>query len=97
VFERLVLRGTAGSILRGYLPAARVRAWRIYHHRPDLKHDARWTLTATIEAVDKFQLRQRPLMFTAARLGGFWSWPLNAASIQIGETTLTATLGPPEH
>jgi hypothetical protein len=53
-----------------------------------------WTLTATIARVDAFMARQRPLLFSAPRAGGFWIWPIE--EITIGTTTLTARLGPPE-
>jgi hypothetical protein len=97
VFESVTLRGTAGSILWGYREAAALRAWTIYHHRPDGQHDARWTLRASFARVNRFELRQRPLLFTAYRPGLPPScWPLHTASIQIGDTQLLATLGHPE-
>jgi hypothetical protein len=97
VFESLVLRGASGSILWGYRTAAELRSWTIRHHRPDVKHDARWTLHATFARANRFELRQRPLLFTAPRPGLPQAcWPLHTASIQIGETQLSATLGPPE-
>lgn len=95
---RLRLRGTTGAVLWGYREAASLKSWHIVHHAPDRTHDARWTLTAVFARVDKFQLRQRPLLFSAAKEGmkGYWCWPLDTASIQIGDTHMTATLGPPE-
>ena len=98
MFERLYLRGTAGAILFGYKDAAVLRGWTVYHHRPDAKHDDRWTLVATFARVDKYLLRQRPLVFSAKRDGlqGLWCFPLHDSSVQIGDTQLTATLGPPE-
>lgn len=97
MFNSITLRGAAGAILWGYRTAAVLQAWTIYHHRPDGDHDARWTLTATFARVNRFELRQRPLLFSAPRPGLPMScWPLHTASIQIGETRLVATLGPPE-
>lgn len=98
MFERLRLRGTTGAILWGYREAAQLRGWTIVYHKPDLTHDNRWTLVATFQRIDKFSLRQRPLLFSAAREGlqGYWCWPLDPASIQIGDAQMTATLGPPE-
>lgn len=97
MFDSLVLHGVAGEILYGYHTAAAVRGWRITKHRPDNRHDGKWRLTATIVQLDKFQLRQRPLLFTARRSDrGQWCWPLLDASVQIGTTTLVAILGPPE-
>jgi len=96
VFQSVTLRGTQGAIVWGYSNAAIVSAWTITHHAPDRTHDARWTLTARLSRIDKFQIRQRPLLFTAPRDKGRWCWPLNPESIQVGETQLLATLGPPE-
>jgi hypothetical protein len=98
VFDAIRLRGTTGAILWGYRTAAQLQAWSIVYHKPDLTHDNRWTLTATFQRVDRFQLRQRPLLFSAAREGlkGYWCWPLETESIQIGDVQMTATLGPPE-
>jgi hypothetical protein len=97
VFEAVTLRGVTGSILWGYRVAAELRSWTIYHHRPDVHHDARWTLRATFARVNRFDLRQRPLVFTAPRPGlPMTCWPLHTASVQVGETQLQATLGPPE-
>lgn len=97
MFDSLILYGGTGSILWGYRTAAAVRSWRIAKHSGrDGKHDGKWRLMATLARADKFQLRQRPLMFTAPRDRGYWCWPLLTDSIQIGDTTLIATLGPPE-
>jgi len=94
MFDSVTLRGLKGSILWGYNTAASVKSWTIQHHRPDGKHDGRWTLKANLERVEKFQIRQSPLLFTAPRDKGQWCWPLK--DIQVGATTLVATLGPPE-
>ena len=96
MLNSVALRGGVGSVLWGYHAAADVVSWRITHHRPDPKHAGHWTLVATLRRADKFQLRQRPLMFTAPRQGGFWCWPLLTDTIQIGDTKMTARLGPPE-
>lgn len=98
MFNRVRLRGDTGAILWGYREAAALKAWTIFYHRPDLRHDGRWTLTATFARVDKGHIRRRPLLFTAARAGlkGLWCWSLKPDSIQIGETQMQAILGPPE-
>lgn len=98
MLNQVSVRGRAGAILWGYRTAAQLTTWRIYHHKPDGKHDDRWVLTATLSRVDKFQLRQRPLMFSGAREGlkGYWCWPLLSATIDANDTQLTAQLGPPQ-
>lgn len=100
MFEQITVRGRAGAIVWGYRTAAELTTWRIYHHKPDGQHDDRWVLTAMLARVDKFQLRQRPLVFTAARgagLKGLWMWPLLSATIAADDRQLTAQLGPPQH
>jgi len=87
-YHRVKLRGTAAAILYGYHTAAAVRSWTIR------KHEGAWTLTATIDRADRFQCRQRGLIFSAPRAGGFWCWPIE--TLQLGETQLQARLGPPE-
>jgi hypothetical protein len=92
------LRGTTGTITYGYQEAAVLRNWTIVRHEPDAKHSGSWQLLAVFERVNKFSLRQRPLLFSAKREGltGLWCWPLDTASIQVGDKSLIATLGPPE-
>jgi len=98
MLQNLRLRGTTGTITYGYRDAAVLRDWTIVRHEPDAHHAGSWRLRATFARVDKFALRQRPLLFSAKREGlkGLWCWPLDSASIQVGESTLIATLGPPE-
>lgn len=84
----LTLRGSTASLLWGYRTAAVLTSWRIY------KEKGQWMLSATLERADAFQCRQRPLMFTAPRSGGFWSWGIE--SVQVGTSQLVAKLGPPE-
>ena len=88
MLKRLTLHGGRASLLWGYRTAIVLRSWSI------TKHDGTWTLVAALERVDPFQARQRPLLFTAPRAGGFWCWPIE--SLQLGTQQLTATLGPPE-
>ena len=72
----------------GYSDAVVLKSWAI------TKADGTWTLTAAIARVDPYLSRQRPLLFTAPRPGGFWQWPL--VDLQLGNARLVATLGPPE-
>jgi hypothetical protein len=85
------LHGAAGSLVLGSTPAATVRNW---HIRRSKSHPGKWVLTATIETVHPFYVRQRPLMFVPPRLNGFWCWGIE--SIDVGATQLVARLGPPE-
>ena len=95
MLRNITVRGQSGSLLWGYHTAATLARWTI-HRKYDLKTGTKfaWTLSASIERLDAFQARQRPLLFSAPRAGGFWCWPIE--SIEIGEHRLVATLGPPE-
>lgn len=96
LFEAVTLRGDQGTLVHGYLTAAQITGWTIYHHRPDRTHDARWTLHATFGFVDRGLITKRPMLFSARRQGlkGFWCFPL--INLQVGEGRLQALLGPPE-
>jgi hypothetical protein len=96
VFRTLKLRGAGGSIVRGYLDAAILGTWTIARTADDAA--PRWSLSAKVERVDAYQIRQRPLYFTAPRAGaiGLWCWPV-VGEVRVGVTTLTATLGHPEY
>jgi hypothetical protein len=88
VFRELTVHGATGAILFGSRVVADLRAWRIS------KVERQWVLHATVVRVDRFQARQSPLSFTAPRAAGFWCWPITA--LDVGETSLRASLGPPE-
>lgn len=92
MFNSLTVHGDAGAILFGARVAVDLKAWRITRTKAEGGH---WMLSATLGAkVDRFQARQAPLLFTAPRAAGYWAWPVQA--LDIGETSLRATLGPPE-
>jgi hypothetical protein len=89
----LTIHGREAAILWGYRTAAAIDGWTITRTRA--ARDQGWQLTATIARADVFQLRQRPLHFTAPRLGGFWHWPLLEAPV-IQDRALTVRLGKPD-
>lgn len=89
MFTSLTMRGGSASILWGCRTAVALRSWAIKKNPK-----GQWSLTATVERVDAFQARQRPLLFTAPRKGGFWMWPI--VSLTVGPSQLVAELGPPE-
>ena len=84
------LYGTAGSLLWGYHEAATFRRWKIFKNEQN-----QWTLRATLARVDAFQLRQRPLFFSAPRAQGFWCWGVDGA-VSFDAVNLIVRLGPPE-
>jgi hypothetical protein len=109
LIEQLRLRGGAGSVLWGYRTVAVLGKWAVVRalpkdqkrSRPDekLQPDRRkppgWELHARVERVESFQIRQKPLYFTAPRKGGFWTFPvLETPTIDRG--VLRAYLGQPE-
>ena len=90
------LRGRVGVVSWGYLTPASCRRWRVTR-----APDQTWTLAATLDTVDRFVLaralkdRQFPVLFTAPRAKGRWCWPVQRMTV--GDTTVTATLGPLEY
>ena len=90
MFRSLTLRGGPAALLWGHRTAAALSSWRIG------KDEGKWVLVATIRQADAFQLRQRPLLFTAPRDKGFWAWPITTLEVGPPYTSLRATLGPPE-
>lgn len=95
LFQSLRVRGPQASILWGYRTAATLSGWTVSKRRDEKSGKWLWSLSAKLGAqTDRFQLRQRPLLFTAPRRGGFWVWPVLA--VTVGETTISAQLGPPE-
>jgi hypothetical protein len=89
-FRSLTLHGGRGALLWGYWEAITVRSWTI------ARQGKTWTLTATIDRLDAYQARQRPLLFTAPRPQGFWAWGVESITVGMGGQYLEATLGPPE-
>jgi hypothetical protein len=90
VFQGVTLHGGPASLLWGYRTAAVLTSWRITRVKR-----GRWALAATVSRVDPFQLRQRPLLFTAPRARGFWAWGVISLD-EVTPRTISATLGPPE-
>ena len=108
MFEKLRVRGSAGSVLWGYRTAAELGRWVIFRNEQKVvqprqpRHKAKpvagaanaWRLKASVRRGDFFQLRQRPLYFTAPRDKGFWCFPILEA--QFDGKVLDCKLGPPE-
>jgi hypothetical protein len=92
LYHHVRIRGVKGALLWGYHQAATFNGWVIRKGA-----DGQWILTATLKQGNAFQLRQRPLLFTAPREGtrdGFWAWGVE--SVHVGTTQVVAMLGPPE-
>lgn len=89
MFSNVTLRGAQASILWGHRTAVALRSWTIR------KEQGQWILRGAVERLDAFQIRQRPLLFSAKREKDFWAWGIE----QMKVTTLrevVAVLGPPE-
>jgi hypothetical protein len=94
VFRTLTVSGLRGSIVFGGRPAAVLGAWVARRNDRGV-----WTLSAVVDRVDTFQLRQIPLMFEGPRVSkprGLWCFPVVPKSIAISGARLSADLGPPE-
>lgn len=55
-----------------------------------------WVLSARVQRHDSFQIRQKPLFFTAPRNGGFWYFPVLEPPVVDNRGVLRAKLGHPE-
>jgi hypothetical protein len=82
----VTVTGATGALHWGYHVAGTLRAWAI------TKTDEGLVLTAQIQDLNAFRIKQRPLVFVVAHTHGVWRWPITAA--QMADTTLTASLGP---
>ena len=94
LFNSVTFGGQHGAIVWGAGEAAGLGRWSV--NRDANFH---WTLSARVERVDSFRLRQLPLIFQAPRLAkpaGLWCFPVLPKTIQMNGTALTASLGPPE-
>lgn len=89
------LRGREGSLLWGYRQAATVGEWSITKAQVPKGQPPRWQLCATVKQSDAFQLRQKPLLFSAPRDKGMWCWGVEG-DVQIAGGKLIVQLGQPE-
>ena len=101
IFGEMTLRGSRASFVWGYRPAARVASYTVERRREKDEAPWAWTLRATlIGAIDRFALRQRPLLFSADRRGGFFVWPVTRLHVHehsASNVVVTAELGPPDY
>lgn len=81
------LSGATARLVWGYRTAAELGAWTI------AKQPGGWRLHAALTSQDAYLLRQRPLLVTIPRAQGFWTWTIEALTVEA--RALTATLGPP--
>lgn len=109
MIEQFRLRGGDGSVLWGYREVAVVGRWAITRALPKdqkrsnpaekLKADKRkspgWQLQARVKRADSFQIRQKPLYFSAKRQGGYWMFPILEPPT-VTDGVLRAFLGQPE-
>jgi len=86
----VTIRGVEGRLYWGYLPVGTVRAWTVTRHSPADPG----TLTGTVVDVHPYRASQHPIEFVVTHKHGVWRWPL--ATLQIADTSVSATLRPPE-
>jgi hypothetical protein len=85
----VTLRGQEATVVHVYQTAAVCKTWTVYR-----SEQGAWTLRAEVTRADPFRLRQGPLLFRAPRVGGYFQWPIVAATLE-HPRSLTASLGPP--
>lgn len=92
------MRGARASLVWGYRPAAQLGAYVVERRRKGIsKGPWIWTLRAPLTGTfDAFALRQRPLLLSAPRRGGFWCWPVQTLHVIESPRSVIAQLGPPE-
>jgi hypothetical protein len=94
LFRHLTIRGYEAAVLWSYHTAADLGAWSITK-QDDPKGPALWVLSARVLRADGFQLRQRPLLFTAWRMDRVRSsWQIERLELH-GDGGLVAILGQP--
>ncbi len=93
MFQHLRVRGQAGAVLWGHRTAAELGAWSIAKQEAPRTRPV-WHLSARVTRADRFQCRQRPLLFTAFRDKGVWCWAIESLDV-VGDQ-LYAVLGQPE-
>lgn len=87
--NRVVLRGPGAEVRWGYRRAAVLGPWTL------TSEPSGTSVTASIATVDAFAASQQPLTFVVPRPNGQpWRWAVQ--SLQIADTTLTASLGAQE-
>jgi hypothetical protein len=86
---------TTATLAWGYRCVATLTGWTISRKKDALTDVQEWRLLARVlGTVDPFFLRQRPLLLTVPRPGGFWIWPVRHLTFL--DPHVSATLGPPE-
>lgn len=89
-------RGVNGSIVWGYHTAVALRTWSVRKTTDQKTNRPQWILRGSVERIDTFQARQKPLLFSVKRpKGAYLSWGIER--VQIANTReVMAVLGPPE-
>ena len=86
--DGLTLRGVHGRIDWEYAEAAVIQGYAV------TRIGEAWSLRATAVRIDRFRLRQRPLMFVARHARGAWMFPIEQI-VDVQGQTVTARLGAP--
>ena len=95
LLNKVTVRGRGGSIAWAGAPAAVIKTWTVAR----AADSSVWDLTAAVEKVDTFRLRQQPLLFEAPRTSrprGLWCFPVVPGSLQVTPGWITARCSQPE-
>jgi hypothetical protein len=95
MFRTITLRGPRGALTWNGGDAARLGAFWLSRREASRQ----WSLTATLDSVDSYRLKQVPLLFIAPRLNyprGLWCFPVVPGSLRVERTSVSALLAPPE-
>jgi hypothetical protein len=86
----VTLRGLEAQVVWFYHTAAVCKSWRV-NRGPQ----GYWTFSAQAQRADRFQLRQRELIFRVTLKGQYQTWPVLAVTLHEPTMTLSGTLGQP--
>lgn len=93
----IAIRGAQARIEHAYQTVATVRAYSVSCLSPNWRDlHAEWSLTASVDASDPFQLRfRRPLVFVARNRHASWEWVVKEFNIDGYGILRAKLLGPP--
>jgi hypothetical protein len=86
----VTLSGLSADVVWFYHTAAVCSTWRV-----NRGEQGYWTFSAHATRADRFQLRQRELIFRVVLNGQYQTWPVRAITLHEPTMTLSGALGPP--
>ena len=97
-FRELAIRGVDGALVWGHHAGSNAASLSVWAITRDIDPKrGPWVLAASARTINRFFCGQRPLFFTAPRLGGGrWCWPVLDVTVDVAASSIAARLGQPE-